>query len=112
MYIKIWWNPACPVDGLLAHFYLAHEQFRLRSGDCFGLSTIKFRHVNSESAMARAQLAFKGNGDETLIGLTNVNHKTHPLLIKRIGTTLLDHAPGAPTICPIVKLAKVDSDTP
>ena len=50
------------VDGLLTHFNLAHEQIRLRSGDGFGLFTIKFRHVNSESAMARAQLAFKGNG--------------------------------------------------
>ena len=48
-------------------------------------------------------------GDETLIGLLHVMPKTHPLLIKRIGTTLLDHAPGAPTIFPIVKLAKVDT---
>ena len=55
-------NPACPVDVLLAHFDLAHEQIRLCSGDGFGLSTIKYCHVNSESAMARAQLALKGNG--------------------------------------------------
>ncbi len=54
----------------------------------------------------------KGMGDETLIGLLQVTPKTHPLLIKIIGTTLSDHAPGAPTVCPVVKLAKVDSDTP
>ncbi len=54
----------------------------------------------------------KGIGDETLIGLLQVMPKTHPLLIKRIGTTLLDHAPGAPTVFPIVKLAKVDLDMP
>jgi len=34
----------------------------------------------------------------------------HPLLIKRIGTALLDHAPNALTIFPVVKLAKVDLD--
>ncbi len=53
----------------------------------------------------------KGMGDETLIGLLHVMPKTHTLLIKRIGTTLLDHAPGAQTGFPITKLAKVDSDT-
>jgi len=31
-------------------------------------------------------------GDETLIGLFHIKLKTHPLLIKRIETTLLDHA--------------------
>jgi len=51
-------------------------------------------------------------GDETLIGLFHVNLKTHPLLIKRVGTTLLDHAKGAQIIFAVVKLAKVDSDTP
>jgi len=50
--------------------------------------------------------------DETLIGLLHATPKTHPLLFKRIWTTLLDHVPGVPTIFPIVKLAKVDSDTP
>ncbi len=54
----------------------------------------------------------KGMGDETLIGFLHVMPKTNPLLIKRIGTTLLDHARGAPTVFPVVKLAKVDSDTP
>ncbi len=34
--------------------------------------------------------------------------QTHPWFIKRIGTFLLDHAPGAPTIFSIVKLAKMD----
>ncbi len=34
--------------------------------------------------------------------------KTHPLIIKRIGTSLLDHVPGAPTVFPVNKLAKVD----
>ena len=89
MYIKIWWNLVYAVDGLLAHFYLAHKQIRLHSGDGFGLSTVKFRYVNSESAEHNWNL--KGMGDETLIGLTHVNPKTHPLLIQRIGTTLLDH---------------------
>ncbi len=37
--------------------------------------------------------------------------KTYPLLIKRIWTTILDHVPDAPTIFPVVKQAKVDSDT-
>ncbi len=46
----------------------------------------------------------KGTGDETLIGLLHVMPKTHPWLIKRIGTTLLDHAL---TVFPIIKLAKV-----
>ncbi len=49
-------------------------------------------------------------GNETLIGLLHVMPKTHPWLIKRIGTTLLDHAPDAPTVFYIVKLEKVDSD--
>ncbi len=40
----------------------------------------------------------KGMGEETLIGLLHIMHKTHPLLIKRIKTTLLDHAPGALTV--------------
>ncbi len=38
--------------------------------------------------------------------------KTHPLLIKRIGTTLLDHVPGALTVFPMVKLGKVDLECP
>ncbi len=46
------------------------------------------------------------------VAVMDVMPKTHPLLIKRIGTTLLDHAPGALTVFPIVKLAKVDLDTP
>ena len=51
----------------------------------------------------------KGMGDETLIVFLHVTLKTHPLLIKRKGTTLLDRAP---TIFPVVKLAKVDSGKP
>ncbi len=35
-----------------------------------------------------------------------------PLLIKIIGTTRLDHTPGRTDRYPVVKLAKVDSDTP
>ncbi len=61
--------------------------------------------------MAWAQLV-QGMGDETLIGLLHIMPKTHPLLIMRIGTTLLDHVPGATTIFPFVKLAKVDLDMP
>ncbi len=38
----------------------------------------------------------KGMGEETLIGLLHVMPKKHPLLIKRIGTTRLDHAPVNP----------------
>ncbi len=37
--------------------------------------------------------------------------KTHQLIIKRIGTTLLDHAPGVPTIFTVAILPKVDSET-
>ncbi len=47
-------------------------------------------------------------GDETLIGLLHVTPKKHPLLIKRIGTTRLDQAPGRADRFPILKLAKVD----
>jgi len=47
-------------------------------------------------------------GDETLIGLLHVTPKIHPLLIKRIETTLSDHVSGALTISPVVKLARVD----
>jgi len=43
-------------------------------------------------------------GDETLIGLLHIMPKTHPLLIKRIGTAVLDNVPGASTIFPVVKL--------
>ncbi len=50
----------------------------------------------------------KGMGDKTLIGLLHVMPKTHPLLIKRIGTTCIDHADHFP----VVKIAKVDLDTP
>ncbi len=53
-----------------------------------------------------------GMGDETLIALLHVMPKTHPLLIEMIGTTILDHALGASTIFPIIKLAEVDSDMP
>ncbi len=62
--------------------------------------------------MARAQLALKGNGRCDSDWYIARYAQTHPLLIKRIGTTLLDHAPGAQTIFPVVKLAKVDSHTP
>jgi len=50
-------------------------------------------------------------GDETLIGLLHVTPKTHPLLIKRIETTLLGHGSGAQAIFPVIKPAKVYSDT-
>jgi len=51
-------------------------------------------------------------GDETLIGLLHEKPKTHQLLIKRIETTILDHALVRRQFFPVVKLAKVDSDTP
>jgi len=47
-------------------------------------------------------------GDEIHVGLFHFTPKTHPLLIKRIRTTLLDHAPGPQTIFPVAKLPKVD----
>jgi len=51
----LWWNPACPVDGLLARFNLAHEQI------CF-LTTeaLSFKFPLANPAMA--ELDFKGNG--------------------------------------------------
>jgi len=39
-----------------------HEHTRFFSGEEFSVSTCKLLHVNSESAMARVQLDFKGNG--------------------------------------------------
>ncbi len=60
--------------------------------------------------MARVQLTLKGNG--TMIGLLHVIPKTHPLLIKTIETSLLDHAPDVPAVFPIIKLAKVDLAMP
>jgi len=57
----VWWNPVCPVDGLLTRFNLVHEQIRFLTREAFSFPTCKFRHVNSKSAMAQAQLAFKGN---------------------------------------------------
>ncbi len=63
--------------------------------------------------MARAQLALKGNErwDSAWL-IARYAQKKHPLLIKRIGTIRLDHAPGHADRFPLVKLAKVDSDTP
>ncbi len=84
-----------------ATYLLAHEQIRLLSGDEFSLCALKFCRLNNESATERA-LTLKGMGDETLIGLLHLMPKTHPLLIKRIGTTLLDHAPGRPNIFPSI----------
>ncbi len=49
-------------------------------------------------------------GDETMIGLLHIAPKKHPLLIKKIGKTCLDHLPGCADRFPVVKLAKVDSD--
>ncbi len=46
----------------LPTYLLAHEQIRLLSGDVFRLCALKSRRLNSESTMARAQLALKGNG--------------------------------------------------
>ncbi len=53
----------------------------------------------------------KGMGDETLIGLLHIMSKKHSLLIKSIGTTSLNHAPGRDDRFSIIKLTKVDSDT-
>ncbi len=50
--------------------------------------------------------------DETRIGLLHVTPKNHPLLIKIIGITRLDHVPGRIDRFPLLKLAKVGSDTP
>jgi len=56
------------------------------------LSACKFRHVNSNLPWGECNWLLKGMGDETLAGLFIVTPKTHQLLIKRIETTLLDHA--------------------
>lgn len=70
------------------------------------VSSCKFRHVNTESAIgANANCFLKGIGVEILIGLLYFMPKTDPLLIQRIWTTLLDHTLGALTIFPFVKLA-------
>jgi len=53
-------------------------------------------------------LAFKGNGRWDSDWLIVRYDQNTP--ITHLGTTLLDHAPGAPTIFSIVKLAKVDLD--
>lgn len=72
--------------------------------ETLSLCSYKFRHVNSKYSMARAPLPLKGIKDETMIG--------YPLLIKKIETTLLDHALGMPTVFSVIKLAKVDSAMP
>ncbi len=62
--------------------------------------------------MAWAQHALKGNGIWDSDWFIARWAQKHPLLIKRIGTTHLDHALGRADRFPVVKLAKVVSDTP
>ncbi len=62
--------------------------------------------------MARAQLALKGNGRWDSDWFIARHAQKHPLLIKRIGTTRLDHVSGHADHFLVDKLAKVDSDTP
>jgi len=42
--------------------------------------------------------------------VSDCGKKKKPTYFKRLETTLLDHVPGV-TIFPVIKLAKVDSDT-
>lgn len=57
-------------------------------------------------------LTIKRMRDETLIGLMHFMLKTHTYLIKRISTSLLDHAPRHTAYFSVIKIAKVDSDMP
>lgn len=58
--------------------------------------------------MIQAQLAFKQNVDEILVGLFHITPKTQPWLIKIISTTILDYVL---TISSNIVLAKVDLNT-
>ncbi len=89
--------------------YSLHTRIRLPICSCTSSSVTS---LETRSVFALRNWLLKGMGDETLIGLLHIMPKTHPLLIKRIGTTLLDHALAAATLFPVVKLAKVDSDMP
>ncbi len=82
------------------------------SGDTFSLKALKFCRLNSESAMARAQLALKENGRYHSDWFIARYAQKHPLLIKRTGTTRLDHVPGHANRFPVIKLATVDLETP
>ncbi len=95
----------------IATYVLAHEQIRLLSGDAFSLRALKYLQIANPPQNER-NLLLKGMGDDALVGLLHVTPEKHPLLIKIIGTTRLDHAPGRSDRYPVVKLAKVDSDTP
>ncbi len=54
------------------------------------MRSVKSRRVNSK--WSERNLLIKGMGDEILIGLFHIMPKKHPLLIKRIETTLLDRS--------------------
>ncbi len=95
----------------IATYVLAHGQIRLLSGDAFGLRALKYLQIANPPQNER-NLLLKGMGDDALVGLLHVTPEKHPLLIKIIGTTRLDHTPGRTDRYPVVKLAKVDSDTP
>ncbi len=75
----------CAANAMLYHWATGTVQIRLHSGDAFSL----WCHLNSESALRNSLL--KGMGDETDWFISRSTQK-HRLLIKRIGTTRLDHA--------------------
>ncbi len=75
------------------------------------LYTLKFHHLNSESAIARAQLTLKGSGRLDYDWFIACYDQKTPITHKRIGSTHLDHVHERTNRFPDVKLAKVDSDT-
>ena len=89
---------------------LAHEQLRFISEMRSVFALAKFRRV--EQIRHGTSASGSALEDETLISLLHITPKKHPLLIKRIGTTRLDHAPGRANCFSVVKIAKVDLDTP
>ncbi len=78
----------CAANAMLYHWATGTVQIRLHSGDAFSL----WCRLNSESALAQAQLALKGNGRWDWLVSICVFTQKHRLLIKRIRTTRLDHA--------------------
>ncbi len=96
----------------IATYVLVHGQIRLLSGDAFSLRALKYLQI-AHPPQSERNLLLKGMGDDALVGLFYVTPPNkRPLLIKIIGTTRLDHTPGRTDRYPVVKLAKVDSDTP
>ncbi len=90
-------NRKCTCAQLFAHGSENRLQIRLLSRDTFSLGSCQFHHLRSTTGFYREW--------ETLISLLKLTLKTHQWLIKKIGITLLDHVPGAPTISHILSCA-------